>query len=319
MRVYLTAGLLQAPDPQTLRMPALLDFAVVGRHDILVEPEARASWDTWLDRRDRFYSDMWRRAEMDSQQRQALSPSALEVVVTTGRSRWDDDPIVLTVDDAIALLARPLEILVEDETSDGLFLNKTVPSPLRPKWKELIANGSIRLLSLGGVTQVERKLVERQQQGRGALIRSFVLIDSDAPAPWGTPGELPRATAKASESALRHRVPVHILTRRMAENYISPPAFNAWAQQQSKDKQGHVDAFARLSTGRQHHHHLKKGIRPGEEAYYAAVSNADQDLLKHSLGDKAYQAISHESEANLRAYGAHKELTPLFQHLIRLA
>jgi len=256
---------------------------------------------------------------MDSQQRQALAPSAIEVRLTSGDSDWEGTPIVLNVVDAIDLLNRPLDILVEDATSDGLFLTGTVPTPLRAKWEELVKDGSIRLQTLGGVTHVERRLAERQQQGRGALIRSFVLIDSDAPAPWGTPGELPEATARARESALRRRVPFHILTRRMAENYISPPAFNAWAQQQSKDKQGHVDAFARLSTGRQHHHHLKKGIRPGEEAYYAAVSNADQELLKHSLGDKAYRAISHESEANLRAYGAHKELTPLFQHLIRLA
>jgi hypothetical protein len=320
MRVLLTIPLLQALDRQTERLPGLLDFALEGRHDVLVETSARGSWEAWLDRHDHFFADMWRRAEMDSQQRQSLTPSTVEVRLTLGASMWESSPMELTVDDAIVLLRRPLEILVEDETSDGLFLSCTVPGPLRPKWEEMVRKGFIRVLTLGGVTHVPRRLETRHKQEPCALYRSYVLIDSDAPLRWQSHAELGPDVLKAHAAALRHRVRIHVLARRMAENYIPPQGLQVWAQNLGIAlKIDHAKAFARLESRRQHYHHLKKGIKPNEVAHYSTVSATDQVALRHALGDKTYEAFEHAKEADLRAYGVYDELTPLFQELIRLA
>ena len=320
MRALLTSALLQASDQDMPNLAGLLQFAVTGRHDILVEPEARGPWEAWLSRRDGFYADLWRRAELDSQQRQSLTPSSAEVRVIDGVSYWGGvGPPVLTIDDAISLLQLPLEILVEDETSDGLFLERTVPGPLRRKWRELVAKGSIRLLTLGGITNVDRRLHGRHFQNPSYLFRSFVLVDSDTPTRWQRIKDLGTDVRKARASALRYRVRIHILLRRMSESYIPPEGLQAWAAPRNDDARRHAEAFSRLAPQLQHYHHLKNGIRPHEMAFYAGVSEEDQEALKSPLGRTTYEAFEFANEADLRTYGVYDELTPLFQKLIGLA
>lgn len=84
MRVILRAAVLTLPEHQA-RLPGLLDFALEGRHDVLIDPDARSAWDLWLGARAED-SAVYIRAEQDSQKRQAISPSDVEVVV-------DDHPV----------------------------------------------------------------------------------------------------------------------------------------------------------------------------------------------------------------------------------
>jgi hypothetical protein len=321
MRVLLASEIFAAPGDKIQRLPGLLDFALEARHDVMVEAAARPAWEGWLSRQDGSFAEAWRRAEQDSQGRQALNPSLIEIKVSIDLSNWEANPLSLSMNDTIDLLRQPLEILVEDETSDGLFLSRTVPPPLRATWARLLASKAVSLRTLGGVAQVPRRLEGRRSQGSHALHRSFVIIDSDMPKRWGDPADLAGDAREARKSAASHRFRIYVLLRRMAENYIPPPALRAWAgglPRTEHRKLDHAKAFSRLPTERQHYHHLKNGLSPSEEIYYGTLTPADRTALSHPLGGKTYEAFRHAQEADLRAYGVYDELTPLFQDLIRL-
>ncbi|MEZ4323479.1 MAG: hypothetical protein R3F61_38805, partial [Myxococcota bacterium] len=111
-----------------------------------------------------------------------------------------------------------------------------------------------------------------------------------------------------------------VLDRRMAENYLPPSALRAWVLGLSVahriKKLPHVAQFELLPSERQHHHHLKSGLRPAERARYGPLSPEAQAALEFSLGSSTWEAFQHATEADLRAYGVHAELSPLFQRLL---
>lgn len=309
-------------------LPGLLDHAVRRRHDVLVHPEAEAQWNVWLEHRDAVLRDVYRRAERDSQSRQGRAPSDVEVwVVDETTSDWKAMPPRLCLRDVIEVLGIPLEVLVEDETSDGAFLDAAVPPPLRSAWMAARRARRVGFVSLGGVGQVKRRLEgERGRVPRS--MRTMVLVDSDAPRPWLDPHEpperswkhLPEENRGAARAAASRRIPVHVLERRMAENYIPPPTVLAWAKSLSsterKLKLPHAEHLQRLPPECRRHHHLKKGIRQGERANYGELTAEAEAALTTSLGSSAWEAFSLASEVDLREDGVHTELIPLFRRIL---
>jgi len=157
VRIVVTDACLQGRAEQTQHLPALFDLAVRGLHDVLVHPNAQAPWGAWLQQRDAVLQAVYERAERDSQGRQALSPSSTEVEVADPQdSDWGTSPPMLNVLDALELLRYPLEVLVEDETSDGAFLDSVVPPALRQAWESARERRRISFGNIGGVTQVPR-------------------------------------------------------------------------------------------------------------------------------------------------------------------
>lgn len=330
MRVVVRSEAFEARPDRAVHLVELLLLASRRRHDVLIHPEAAERWQDWLRERDATLASAFRRAVQDSEGSQALAPSTCEVHVgDPDESNWEHEPPRLHLFDALELLNVPLEVLVEDETSDGAFLDAVVPPPLETAWRQARHDRRVTFVTLGGVTQVPRRLAG--QRIRPPLCkRSFVLIDSDAPQPWTTPGRaremcwdaLPRDSKKAATTARSVRIPVEVLERRMAENYLPPSALKVWVAKlplgEQENKRLHVEAFGTLPDRCRHHHHLKDGLKPAERAYYGDLSEDVEKALRFPLGRNAWGAFQHVKASELHAHGVHAELAPLFQQLLRL-
>lgn len=329
MRVLLRASALRSTDHAS-RLPALLDFAIQGKHDILLDPcdpEVNSAWDDWSESIG-ILGAPYQRAINDSNERQATRWSNRELIVEDPpTSKVAPGQLSLAIADAIGFLQRPLEIGVEDETSDGVFLNSVVPPSLRQDWKHLVSIGAVKLWNLGGITQAPRRLRTRvdSDPNRRTLLRLVVLIDSDAPLPWQAYTDLPTQAQEVVRQATELEVPFFVLRRRMVENYTPPPALKRWTKTLPRGARAkkcpHADAFASLSAERRHHHHLKDGIKPTENEHYASepLTQDQVDALTAPLGSTAYMALEHAVEDELHHDGVYDEMTPIFQAIFCLA
>jgi hypothetical protein len=137
MRVIVRLGAFDARADRAAHLVELLLLASRRRHDVLVHPEAAERWQDWLRATETTLATACRRAVQDSEGSQALAPSTSEVHVgDPDESDWEHEPPRLHLFDALELLNVPLEVLVEDETSDGAFLDAVVPPPLEAAWRQ---------------------------------------------------------------------------------------------------------------------------------------------------------------------------------------
>lgn len=328
MRVLLRASALTSSEHKS-RIPALLDFALQGKHDILLDandPQAGQAWAAWCHAVG-ILGEASQRAIDDSNQRQSTRWSDHELIVEDPPST-DPSHLALSVPEAITFLQEPFEIGIEDETSDREFLNKVVPPPLMQEWQRLQEINAIKLWNLGGVTNAPRHLQTRVDADprRRALRRLFVLVDSDAPQPWnGDHAKLPQNQRETIRKARGLKVAFHVLKRRMSENYTPPAALGRWVDTQhvsdQPERRALANAFALLTPERRHHHHLKDGLKTGEEPLYAneVLSPDQRSALAKALGRSTYEAITHASEAELHEDGVYTEVSPIFQAIFRLA
>ena len=330
MRVVVRLGAFDARADRAAHLVELLLLASRRLHDVLIHPEATERWQDWLRVTEGILATACQRAVQDSEGSQALAPSTQEVHVgAPDVSDWEQQPPQLHLFDALELLNLPLEVLVEDETSDGAFLDAVVPPPLEAAWRRARHDRRVTLATLGGVTQVARRL-EGRRLFASLCKRTFVLLDSDAPQPWITPGQaqeacwdaLPPDSKDAAKAARRMHIPVEVLERRMAENYLTPAALKAWVATrplpEQLGKRPHIEAFEALPAPRKHHHHLKRGLRPAERGLYGDLAEEVERALSFTLGDQIWRAFHHVKTSELHADGVHAELAPLFQQLLRL-
>lgn len=335
MRVVIEPGVLVADPGNTPQILKLLQFAIDGWHDVLVHPDAVSQWEQWLSRRDPEVREIYRDAERSSQKRQGHFYSDRQLRIVSEQVPADTvdgiEPEAMTLDSALELLPLPFELLVEDETSDGYFLDRAIPPSLRPAWATARGQHRLRLDSLGGVTQTKRRLEgERGQPPRSR--RMMLVIDSDAPQPWRDhhrpPEEswdgLPNHNRSAALAARNKDIPVHVLERRMIENYLPPPTLLSWAQSLHEadlrdESTPHAEHFQRLPPERRHHHNLKTGLPPKERPYYGALSADAEQALSTGLHRRAtplWKAFELATDVDLREDGVHHELTPLFRRIL---
>lgn len=329
MRLILTAGAF-ADDAQHSLLQLLL-FAVHGRHDILVHPSVEQGWQRWLRGRNETERSSFQRAVEDSHSRQRHE-SYLELHTPTQAVSSHPHQQVLGLAEAVALLDRPLEIWVEDSVSDGVFLDAVAPLPLREGWRRRVQADHLRYSNLGGKKQAIRRLSVLSSERRQ---RSYVIIDSDAVAPWKVAGEPARtcwptlrrnddekATRDEAYAVDKMGVSVHVLWRRMNENYIPPAAIIRWAEalpQREHRKLLHAQAFSKLSPVQQHFHYMKGVMRytPSQTPDLTDRERAVMCQKASKLGRKVYQAIEQATDEELQAYGTEDEMSELFGALLR--
>jgi hypothetical protein len=325
VRIELLRTAVECRTERRISLVTLVALASRGRHNLIVVPDGRAVFDDWLSSRNEEERDTFRRAINHAKRRHARFPSTFTVQVgDPDRSDWGSTPPVLTLDDAVALWMTPLEVLVEDESSDGGLLDALVPPTHRRNWKTARSRDFVRWSNAGGVTNVARRLEDERSDGLRRL-RTVVITDSDTTSPWLTSSEeyerctnnLPDAVRKAVEAARAANIRIRVLSRRMAENYIPPPAIATWAKEMpaTEEQHRHIEVYSRLPARVQRHHHLKDGIPKAEDENYN-VSRKELRDLKVPLGNSVWRACKYANEVMCEQFKINDELGEIFHFIL---
>lgn len=224
-----------------IQLVALAFSAIVGRHRIEIDPDAREEFTAWAHKLGEA-GDMVLRAEELSARESAHRESAITIrVMMREQSSWSKR--TLTVDDAIDLAHKPFRVLLENGVSDRRFLLATM-SPEDRKWvEERIEHEWLELEGCGGIGELKKRVESWALKEQNSL-RSAALFDGDAVEPPSSEPESDDAfrarLATTSKKVLElcEREPTvldagllhHVLRRRAIENYLPDSALEAWTQ-----------------------------------------------------------------------------------------
>jgi hypothetical protein len=211
-----------------LALFALWHHGALGRHIIRVDGGGE-EFERWLVQ----WSDQHalrlevQRAEQQSKGALMRSPRPqVEVEVYAGGVEvddWDAKPkLKLCLQSALRLMERPLQLLVENQHSDGAFLlalhrmlRAWGEAEFYELFEEMRERRDVVFMQGGGITQVKAALEAIHREDRVGIVRTWVMVDHDGK----------RATAPSKDSkkvvgaAMAFNVPCHQLERRMIENY----------------------------------------------------------------------------------------------------
>lgn len=287
MRVQVDAALFRSAAAR-LELIALVHLVQRG-HTVEISPLDAPELADWLSQLGSLAAEYKALIEL-SLEESARFPAARRLrVVNQPLSRWSNDPLELTLPDALAFLQRPLRVLVENLRRDGAFL-RAVGWRFREAFDRLLREFRLELSHGGGLEEM-LKLVETHQDELWKQ-RTFVVFDSDALAPDhpSKPSEDLRRSCTAA------RIPHHRLFRRNAESYLPAPALEAWAKKRpaaQRDKQlRKVRVFDKLRADQRHHFNLKAGFdgdreRSDREIGFLLFADLQQpvyEILKTGFG-----------------------------------
>ena len=191
------------------------------------------------------------REVLDESEKLELEPSAIKWLVAQNsgnRSR-------ISLKSALELMQVPLEIHVENKSSDSGFLLAMMTSEQRAKVQRYLAEDIVHFIHGGGST------LKTNIEGLPADVvrntKRMALFDSDSLLPGSTDGK-----ALALQQTCQDRsISSHCLTRRAAENYLSKSQLYYWAKDgPGRGKKAKVDAFfASMNEPQRHHFRMREG------------------------------------------------------------
>lgn len=233
MEVELDRALLTARPRDDLVLLAICAFGHLGRHRIV--PDDRAAWDRWAETLPPDLEEEVRLA-WDESERRASGGGRSErlAVVPVEPAQFRQNPIVLTPIEALALLGRPLRVLLENGRYDRAFVLAFADEATRRALCEAERDGWVVFETAGGITELVERVKAAQDSAPREVFRTMYLCDSDALEP-GVPSGV-AANVKQGLTALAktfQRQASHfgsVLSRRAAENYAPPEAVLCWAR-----------------------------------------------------------------------------------------
>ncbi len=231
MEVELDRALLDSPPTGSLLILALCAFGAQGRHRIL--PDNRPLWNQWAALLPSDLADEVRLAWDESERRAATGGPSERVQVSPGRSRdLARDPIVVDAAEALALLGRPLRILLENNRNDRAFVLAFADDASAQTLKKAENAGWLVFETCGGIGELKLRANAARRSAPMEVLRTMYLCDSDATEP-DAPSPAAAAVKKHLSKLERRfsRPPLHfgrVLTRRAAENYGPPGAVLTW-------------------------------------------------------------------------------------------
>ncbi|RDE49263.1 MAG: hypothetical protein DVS81_17535 [Candidatus Accumulibacter meliphilus] len=168
----------------------------------------------------------------------------------------------------------PLTILVEDREADGELLDILVEElgslELRTLWthSQTLTPPGVEFENSGGISampeRVKRALSDAALAGRP--IRFFVLCDSDARWP-GDNGPSNSSITKLRTTCSDARIPLHVLKKRSAENYIPDTVIKAVRDDPcNASNVDRFDALLRRTPVQRDHFPFKAGLQQDERA-----------------------------------------------------
>lgn len=195
----------------------------------------------------------------------------------------------------------PLTILVEDREADGVLLDILVEelgSPeLRYLWKRAqeVTPKAIEIDTAGGVgampQRVARAVEDASKEGRP--VRLFVLCDSDRRWPGDSGHQSHRDIENVRLKCSDCSIPLHVLLKRNAENYIPDSVIKAARDDPRNQSDRHrFNALLRRTQMQRDHFPLKDGLKDKEReeamvaGLYGPLDVPDLELLVERLFPK---------------------------------
>ncbi len=218
MQVELASNLF-ASEVSQLKLLAVIAYGKVGRHVVLLAPEAEEEYKKWADR---LNLDLKEEIQfvLEEGERIASMRSMRTIEVST-----EED-----VDKALLTLGYPYRVLLENGLNDGDFILAFSGTATRKALKTAKDKGWLLFETGGGVEGVEKHLLEIKKQ-KIARTRFFVLVDSD------NKGEGQSDSVKrvldliqklAAEDSQQPKSIGLVLKRRAIENYLPVEGFKNW-------------------------------------------------------------------------------------------
>lgn len=292
-----------------IKLHQLLIFACEGRHVVLFDsaPALEACLNTIEPGTRPIYSE----ALCQMVRSAVLLPANVGTirVENTSSPSWEDPSAVLPLDRALATLAEPLGIFVENAENDWYFLCGVLRPSERDRVSRAVNNGWARPLHGGGSTlpaELSRRLANPEQG-----LRTFVMFDSDRRHPDELASTWEPIAPEACEGfhvqrlinpRLQHR---HwMLKRRFIESYM--PESELTRTVSANVHPDAIAAFFRMGSHARWYFHMKKGFRgdqPIENSHrcrnlYDGVDAADRLALNEGFGrnlaNQYQQAIINE-------------------------
>lgn len=200
---------------------------------------------------------------------------------------------------ATRLAYTPLTLLVEDREADGVLLEMLIEELAWPALKGLWLRGqrasppASKLESAGGINaipdRIDRAISDAAQENRA--VRLFVLCDSDTR--W--PGEQDTPATKSVARVLLHctkcGVPLHILKKRTAENYIPDQVFEDKRDAPgSQSRVARFNLFLSLTSTQRDHFPIKDGMSDEERraAIASKLYSRSDDPTLRQLADRLF-------------------------------
>jgi hypothetical protein len=250
-----------------------------GRHILSVE-HSRDAFERWLGDWPVEHALRVEIERAEAQGADALGRSPLPElrieICAGGRERdsWEPQPR-LCLETALRLMERPLQLLVENQRSDGAFLlalHRALASwdeALYELFEELREVYGVVFLHGGGNLEIANALrVIKAQKDEVGLRRTWTMIDHD-----GKRADIPHENSdEAMRVAHGCGVPHHRLKRRAIENYIPLAALELLVARLAKGSRQQarqaLDAYkSELMTDEARwFYHLKDGMRKSDEA-----------------------------------------------------
>lgn len=232
MQVELRQDLLTARTREDLTLLALCAFGLSGRHRVV--PDDRTAWEPWAAKLPANLADEVRLVWEEGVRRQiAGGPSERVAVASVAASQFDEKPLVVTPSEALALLGRPLRVLLENGRNDRAFVLAFADTATRLALEVAEREGWIVFETAGGIGELLLRIRAAPDGAPREVFRTMYLCDSDAREPGRPSDQAATVQRGLADLSTSYRRPAGhfgaVLGRRAAENYAPPNEVLAWA------------------------------------------------------------------------------------------
>jgi hypothetical protein len=180
----------------------------------------------------------------------------------------------LRPDDAISYLNKPAYVAVENQSSDGAFLDAMIHAFGRSELRDAQTEGWWQYHQMGGFGEIEKQVESIRTQTLVSPLRVFVLVDSDRCYPNHVTDTIKKVKGYCDKVG---DVPYAILQKRKIENYL--PISALFRQHIPKKLKNIYQAFLSLTPEQQAHYEMKKGFKKVNN--HAIIPDKQKELFEH--------------------------------------
>jgi len=232
VEVELSRELLTDAPTEMLLIMALCALGMVARHRVV--PDDRSLWNPWVNKLPPALAEEVRYAWDEGERRIAEGGESERIVVRPSSPNFRQTPIQLPPIEALSLLGRPLQVVLENGRNDRAFLLAFADRATREAIVYAEDAGWLAFEMGGGIGEIALRIESALGAKDDQIFRTMYLSDSDAREAGALSDEASRVQASlATLGATFARYPSHfgrVLARRAAENYAPPSAVLTWAR-----------------------------------------------------------------------------------------